>query len=227
MFKASTLVREEWPTCLATCDPSSLSTCFPTGAAACRDTPCEQGRHPCDMTADGGSHNRPGQVSSDMGPPRWSAVQAAREAGVSRSTIHEALKSGRLQATKDDAGAWRITPDALRAAGFAPGRQTKVHQPPEDRDHDDTARLRLELAEARADVRVAVVERDAERRLRESVERERDLYRRMIEAPTQSAPESPRNAAPPIPDQVSSLGPYRQSRANVSRLRRAWNVLRY
>lgn len=179
------------------------------------------------MTADGGSHNRPGQVPADPGPPRWSAVQAAREAGVARSTIHEALKSGRLQATKDGAGAWRITPDALRAAGFAPGRQTKVHQPPGDRDHDDTARLRIELAEARADARVAVVERDAERRLRESVERERDLYRRMIEAPPETAVGAQQTAEQPSPVQAPTPTLAEAPRVNVGRFRRAWNVLRY
>ena len=177
------------------------------------------------MPDDTPQHSSPLQAVPDRvtpPPPRWSAVQAAREAGVSRSTIHDALKSGRIEATKDEHGAWQITPQALIAAGYSPGKPTKVHERPavEDRDAvDDLSLLRVELAEARADARVAGVERDAERRLREAVERERDLYRRMIEAPQQSAPVSPQ---PPV--QPSPAGP---SQANVGRFRRAWNVLRY
>lgn len=178
-------------------------------------------------------HSSPLQAGTDRvppPPPRWSAVQAAREAGVSRSTIHDALKSGRIEATKDEHGAWQITPQALISAGYSPGRPTKVHERPtvEDRDDaDDLSRLRVELAEARADARVAGVERDAERRLREAVERERDLYRRMLEAPRETAPSAPQTAAQPVPDPMPTPAPAGPPQANVGRFRRAWNVLRY
>ena len=161
---------------------------------------------------------------------RWSAARAAKETGAARSTILEALKSGRLEGTKDDNGAWQITPEALGAAGFTPGKPTPPDPVPvlEDRDErDDLARLRVELAEARADARVASVERDAERRLRESAERERDLYRRMIEAPPQSAPVAPQTVATLAPDSTPAPDPVAPSQANVGRFRRAWNVVRF
>lgn len=149
---------------------------------------------------------------------------------MSRSTIHDALKSGRLEATKDEHGAWQITPQALIAAGYAPGRPTKVHEPrtaevPRD-DGDELSRLRLELAEARADARVAAVEREAERRLREAAERERDVYRRMIEAPRESAPVVAQPVAPPSPD-PAPVDPAPQRPQNVGRLKAAFNLIRY
>lgn len=189
------------------------------------------------MADDTGQHTSPLHADTGRapaGPPRWSAAKAARECGIARSTIHEALKSGRLEATKDADGAWQITPQALVAAGYAPGMPTKVHEPRqvEDRDDGDTlTRLRIELVEARAEARVLEVERDAERRMRvseqerrEAVERERD---RMLEAPPQQAPESPQTDATPMPDQTPTPDPVRPPQANVGRFRRAWNVARF
>ena len=161
---------------------------------------------------------------------RWSAARAAKETGAARSTILEALKSGRLEGTKDDNGRWQITPEALGAAGFTPGKPTPPDPVPvlEDRDErDDLARLRVELTEARADARVASVERDAERRLRESAERERDLYRRMIEAPRETAPIAPQPPEQPQPMPTPHPVSAEQPRANVGRWRRAWNVARF
>ena len=161
---------------------------------------------------------------------KWSAARAARETGAARSTILEALKSGRLEGSKDDDGHWQITPEALGAAGFTPGKPTPPDPVPvlEDRD-DDTARLRLELAEVRAESRVLTVSLEAERRILEAVERERDLYRRMLEQgeSSQTPPESPQAAEQAAPISSHAPTPPRPSRANVGRLRRAWNVARY
>ena len=133
---------------------------------------------------------------------RWSAARAARETGAARSTILEALKSGRLEGSKDDDGHWQITPEALGAAGFTPGKPTPPDPVPvlEGRD-DDAARLRLELAEVRAESRVLTVRLEAERRILEAVERERDLYRRMLEQGESShtRPESTQAAEQPAP----------------------------
>lgn len=184
------------------------------------------------MTAVNGSHNSPPQVSTGTGPPRWSAVQAAREAGVSRSTIHQALKSGRLQATKDDDGAWQITPQALIEAGFRPGAPTKVHQPTTVDTDDDSAtvpadvhRLTVELVKAQTDARVLEVERDTERRLREIVEAERDRLRRQIEA---APPQAPLVApvAPPPSDPIPTHAPA-PGRPSAGKWRRAWNIVRH
>ena len=188
------------------------------------------------MTDDTGHDTSPLQASSDRGTARWSgnalrwsAARAARETGAARSTILEALKSGRLEGTKDADGHWQITPEALGAAGFTPGKPTPPDpQPLEDRD-DDAARLRLELAEVRAESRVLTVSLEAERRILEAVERERDLYRRMLEQgeSSQTPPESPQAAEQAAPISSHAPTPPRPSRANVGRLRRAWNVARY
>lgn len=161
---------------------------------------------------------------------KWSAARAARETGAARSTILEALKSGRLEGSKDDDGHWQITPEALGAAGFTPGKPTPPDPVPvlEDRD-DDAARLRLELAEVRAESRVLTVRLEAERRILEAVERERDLYRRMLEQgeSSQTPPESPQAAEQDTPIPSHTPDPVRPSQANVGRLRRALNVWRY
>lgn len=186
------------------------------------------------MTDDTGHDTSPLQASSDRGTARWSgnalrwsAARAARETGAARSTILNALQSGRLEGSKDDDGHWQITPEALGAAGFTPGKPTPPDPVPvlEDRG-DDAARLRLELAEARADARVAGVERDAERRLREAVERERDLYRLMLEQGESShtRPESPQADEQATP--ISSHTPT-PPRPSTGKWRKAWNVIRY
>lgn len=179
------------------------------------------------MADDNVEHTSTPQVptgSAPAPPPRWSAAKAAREAGVARSTIHEALRSGRLEATKDDHGAWQITPMALIAAGYSPGRPTKVHEPNPIQDRDDGAdvpaevhRLMLELTEARADARVLEVRAS-------SAERERDMYRRMLEAPATS----PTATAEPAPlPPVSHPTPTGAPPRRAGRFRRAWNVARY
>lgn len=152
----------------------------------------------------------------------WTAAESARRCGVSRATIDRAIKAGKLAAEKDDEGSWRISPHALAEAGLNPGKPS----PPEDAEmrtepvavSAEVHRLTVELARVQADARVAVVERDAERRLRETAERERDLYRRMLEAPQPSGNQAVRPTTAPAPEQVSP---------NVGRFRRAWNVLRY
>jgi len=63
----------------------------------------------------------------------FSAAEAARETGVSRTTIMRKLAAGEFeQATKDDDG-WRIPLDDLLAAGLNPGRPS-----PPVRGHDQS-----------------------------------------------------------------------------------------
>lgn len=47
--------------------------------------------------------------------------EAARWAGVTRATIHKALKGGRLSGRKDDSGEWRIDPSELERV-YQPGK---------------------------------------------------------------------------------------------------------
>lgn len=177
-----------------------------------------QGMHPLQ-----GSRTPPGMY--------WSAAESARQCGVSRATIDRAIKAGKLAAEKDDEGAWRISPHALAEAGLNPGKPS----PPEDADTlEDTApvssevhRLTVELARVQADARVFAVERDSERQLREAAERERDLYRRMLEAPPETAASAPHAVSQSVPDPTPTPAPEPALRSNVGRFRRAWNVLRY
>ena len=45
--------------------------------------------------------------------PEMTLSEAAKWAGVTRATIHKALRGGRLSGRKDDAGEWRIDPAEL------------------------------------------------------------------------------------------------------------------
>ena len=115
----------------------------------------------------------------------------------------------------------------LLAAGFNPGKPS----PPEDekpRERDDSGVVdrdrmhELELAVLRAEVR--------EQRTRaDGLERERDLYRLMLEQgkQPQGRPESPQTAEQAAPMPSHTPDPARPPQANVGRLRRAINVLRY
>ena len=133
----------------------------------------------------------------------WSAAESARQCGVSRATIDRALKAGKLAAEKDHEGAWRISPHALIEAGFNPGKPsppTTADIPADTNVSAEVHRLTVELARVQADARVFAVERDSERQLRETAERERDLYRRMLEAPRESdevAPQATQYAPSP------------------------------
>jgi hypothetical protein len=53
--------------------------------------------------------------------PEMSLSEAARWAGVTRATIHKALKGGRLSGQKDDSGEWRIDPAELERV-YQPGK---------------------------------------------------------------------------------------------------------
>ena len=153
----------------------------------------------------------------------FSAADAARECGVSRPTITRAAAAGRIAgAVRDDAGAWALPLDGLLAAGFHPGRPS----PPEDQqrakgDAVDRDRVHeLELAVLRAEVR--------EQRIRaDGLERERDLYRLMLEqgkpphAPLVASQSDEQPQSDPIPTPVYAEPP----RANVGKWKRAWNVL--
>lgn len=53
--------------------------------------------------------------------PEMSLSEAARWAGVTRATIHKALKGGRLSGQKDESGEWRIDPAELERV-YQPGK---------------------------------------------------------------------------------------------------------
>lgn len=156
----------------------------------------------------------------------FTAGEAARACGVSRTTISRAAAAGRIDgAERDEAGAWTLPLSGLLAAGFNPGKPS----PPEDaqthhRDDDEVVPARiheLELEVLRAEVRAQSARADA-------LERVVAIYERQLEAaPPQSAPVAPQTAVTPAPDPTPTPGPVRPSTYNVGRFRRAWNVLRY
>ena len=53
--------------------------------------------------------------------PEMSLSEAARWAGVTRATIHKALRGGRLSGHKDESGEWRIEPSELERV-YPPGK---------------------------------------------------------------------------------------------------------
>ena len=85
--------------------------------------------------------------------------KAAKEAGISKSTLSEALNNGRLTAKKDERGRWQIDPAALFQAfpKTSPNEQS-VPTPNTEPNTD----LRIEIAELRATL-------EAERKLTESL----------------------------------------------------------
>lgn len=164
----------------------------------------------------------------------FTASSAAKECKVGRSTVHRYLEQGRLPGAEQDAdGVWQIPLSALLSVGWTPGRSAPTVDDAREHDRDgarDTARpvsaevhqLTVELERARAEARI-----QADRAA--SMERERDLYRLMLEQgkSSQGRPESTQanEQAAPIPSHAP--GAARPPQANVGRLRRAWNVVRY
>lgn len=85
--------------------------------------------------------------------------KAAKEASISKSTLSEALNSGRLTANKDDRGRWRIDPAALFQVFPKTTSNERIEPKP---NTDANTDLRIEIAELRASL-------DAEKRLSESL----------------------------------------------------------
>lgn len=102
--------------------------------------------------------------------------QAADLCGKSRSTIHRALKSGKLSGARDDDGSWSIDPSELArvfpwdTTGQAQGdTKGQPETPPRDQGSEEAAILR---------VKVEMLEQQLERE-QETVE---DLRRRLDKA---------------------------------------------
>lgn len=169
---------------------------------------------------------------ADHAETMFTASSAAKACGVGRSTVHRYLDQGRLPGAEQDAeGVWQIPLSALLSAGWTLGRSTpspvgvREHDRDGDRDSDrhvsaEVHELTVELERARAEARVHAARAEA---LEDVV----SLYRRMIEAPPQQAPESPQTAPTPEPDPTPAPDPVRPPRTNVGRFRRAWNVARF
>ena len=101
--------------------------------------------------------------------PEMTLSEAAKWAGVTRATIHKALRGGRLSGRKDDAGEWRIDPAELERV-YQPGKAVDVSRDGKMSSSDtgelmaakdrELALMREMLAEVRAQRDDAMEQRD-------------------------------------------------------------------
>lgn len=98
---------------------------------------------------------------------KLSANRAAKEAGVAKKTLLEAISSGRLTAAKNDKGHWEIEPAELfRAypkAGFSSSE--KPQYSPRENHHktSENGALEIEVKMLREQIDAMTAERDRER----------------------------------------------------------------
>ena len=101
--------------------------------------------------------------------PEMTLSEAAKWAGVTRATIHKALKGGRLSGRKNDIGEWRIDPAELERV-YQPGKAVDVSRDGAVSSSDtvalmaakdrELALMREMLAEVRAQRDDAIEQRD-------------------------------------------------------------------
>jgi excisionase family DNA binding protein len=125
------------------------------------------------------------------------AGQAAKAAGVSTATITRAIKRGRISASKDDGGSWRIDPAELHRTFPILASQADTEEtlqsnviPSKDRD------LRLEVVRLEERLRSAEALKAAAEESREAAERDRDAWREQAERLTKALP-APTVTTPP------------------------------
>lgn len=98
---------------------------------------------------------------------KLSANRAAKEAGIAKKTLLEAISSGRLTAAKNDKGHWEIEPSELFRAYPRTGSEKleKPHQASRE-NHQKTSEagaLEVEVKMLREKIDTMTVERDRER----------------------------------------------------------------
>lgn len=110
------------------------------------------------------------------GRPRWSAAEAARRCGVSRSTIQRALLAGKIPGAEKVPEGWSIPLEGLLAAGFTPDRPAPPDAAPDHARADaEHVRAADQLAARVRELEVALAEQERQ------TERER-LQRAAAEA---------------------------------------------
>lgn len=99
--------------------------------------------------------------------PKLSLNKAAKEAGVAKSTLLEALKSGRMSAEKNDRGHWQIdTSELFRVfeKTSSVGREKPIPTPAEVHQKTiETSALEIEVKMLREQIERMDEERDRER----------------------------------------------------------------
>jgi len=152
--------------------------------------------------------------------PSLTIAQVVEQFELSRATVRRGIESGRfLGATKDDQGRWLVPVDVLVSAGIKPRKTwlnevatTTAHERAREHAHDDKtsgysnvssvatelAHHEDELAQRVAHIAQLEVELAAEKRLRESAERNAEdlrLAMRMLESNTTThRPAMPENS---------------------------------
>ena len=116
--------------------------------------------------------------------------QAATEAGISKSTLSRAIKSGRLSANRTDQGGFLIDPAELfrvypRNDATGDGNRTMAHHAT-GTETDETPALKAEIEGLRAQLTLMREQLDEQRNLMrdqiDDVKEQRDLWQRQAEA---------------------------------------------
>jgi len=110
---------------------------------------------------------------------KLSANKAAKEAGIAKKTLLEAISSGRLTASKNEKGHWEIDPAELfRAYPKASFSEPEKPQPTHQENHQKTSQnsaLEIEVKMLREQIERLDTERDRERsQLTEQIEALKD-----------------------------------------------------
>jgi hypothetical protein len=127
---------------------------------------------------------------------KLSANRAAKEAGIAKKTLLEAISSGRLAAIKNDKGHWEIEPSELfRVYPKTGSGELKKPQPTpveNDKKTNETSALEIEVKMLREQIERMDAERDRERiqladqieALKEQAERQSADHRQALAALT-------------------------------------------
>ena len=145
---------------------------------------------------------------------KLSANQAAKEAGIAKKTLLDALKTGRMSAGKNDQGHWEIDTSEL----FRVFPKTDANQSPEPKPtpHDDTEN-RIELARLQA--RLETLEDQLKDRGRMVVFLQEKLDEEARERrATQARLEDLRDRAAPSPPATTSSASVDEKRGFFSKL---------
>lgn len=109
---------------------------------------------------------------------------AATAAGLSKSTIHRAIKAGRISATKNDTGDWSIDPAELHRV-FPP-----VTDEPVPLERDATPKLEAVVAKLEAEITALKGVSDLLRSQLNDVRTDRDAWREQAARLALPAPET-------------------------------------
>lgn len=133
---------------------------------------------------------------------KLSANRAAKEAGIAKKTLLEAMSSGRLSADKNDKGHWEIDPAELfrvfPKSGFSEPEKPKPTHQEEPQSVPENSALQVEVKMLREQIDRMDTERHREREqladqidnLRAQIERQSADHRQALAAITDGRPQA-------------------------------------